>query len=332
MTLVEQLKATVLDALAPHGWRELFACHGLDICVSASQLEEELNKPLNVDRNIAGFEEFSLAGVRGVEPGQLGLSLLYHALASPACVGPKLQVYPTLAQLDVVENFIYSKKLVTLAELRDPVLAIFAYQYRDRRHTTHRQHADIAFSRTGIARVGTHPAEYDGASRGYVANPGSGVKGFRVLPARYGLFIAERKVRGRDGTVLRPSKIDDELVFLFPVHKVFPGEECLYKRDVDGKLKSVVVGPIDFTEVHVNEKLSRVHDEQGGENDAYVPPHPTVAFDLKAYPFVRDSRTDQTLVRLLPVGTSCQVVPVNGRIVATATHHTEPGSDHREEE
>jgi hypothetical protein len=319
MTLVEQLKATVLDALAPHGWRELFACHGLDICVPASQLEDELNKPLQVDRNIAGFEEFSLAGVRGVEPGQLGLSLLYHALASPACVGPKIQVYPTLVQLDIVENFIYSKKLVTLAELRDPVLAIFAYQYRDRRHTTHRQHADIAFSRTGIARVGTHPPEYDGASRGYVANPGRGINGFRVLPARYGLFIAERKVRGRDGTVLRPSKVDDELVFLFPVHKVFPGEECLYKRDADGKLKSVVVGPIDFTEVHVNEKLARVHDEQGGENDAYVPPHPNVAFDLKAYPFVRDSRTDQTLVRLLPVGASCQVVPVDGRIVATAT-------------
>lgn len=319
MTLVEQLKSLVLDALAPHGWRELFACHGLGICVPASQLEHELNKPLAVDRSVPGFEEFSLAGVRGVEPGQLGLSLIYHAFASAACVDPRLEVYPTLAQLDVVENFIYSRKRITLAELRDPVLAIFAYQYRDRRHTTHRQHADIVFSRTGIARVGTHSAEYDGASRGYCANPGPGIKGFSVLPARYGLFIAERKVRGLDGAVLRPSKVDDELVFLLPVQKVFPGDECLYKLDMAGEKRSVTVGSIDFVEVHVNEKLARVHDEQGGENDAYVPPHPTIAFDLKAYPFIRDSRTDPTLVRLAYVGASCQVVPVNGKLVSTAT-------------
>jgi hypothetical protein len=319
MTLVEQLKTAVLDVLAPHGWRELFACHGLDISVPANQLEKELSKPLQVDRGVPGFEEFSLAGIRGVEPGQLGLSLLYHALASPGCVGPKLSVYPTLAQLDVVENYIYSRKRITLAELRDPVLAIFAYQYRDRRHTTHRQHADLAFSRTGVARVGTHPAEYDGASRGYSANPGAGVKGFRVLPARYGLFIAERRVRGREGAVLRPSKVDDELIFLFPVHKVFPGDECLYRRDADGDLEPVVIGAVCYAEVHVNEKLARVHDKQGGENDAYVPSHPTIAFDLKAYPFVRDSRTDPTLVRLSSVGASCQVIPINGPIAATAS-------------
>lgn len=318
MTLVEQLKTVVLDVLAPQGWRELFAFHGLDISVPANHLENELSKPLQVDRGVPGFEEFSLAGIRGVEPGQLGLSLLYHALASPGCVGPKLSEYPTLVQLDVVENYIYSRKRITLAELRDPVLAIFAYQYRDRRHTTHRQHADIAFSRTGVARVGTHPAEYDGASRGYSVNPGPGVKGFRVLPARYGLFIAERRVRGRDGAVLRPSKVDDELIFLFPVHKVFSGEECLHRRDAAGDLEPVVIGSVDYAEVHVNEKLARIHDKQGGENDAYVPPHPTIAFDLKSYPFVRNSRTDPTLVRLWSVGSSCQVMPVDGKVVATA--------------
>lgn len=318
MTLIEQLKTSVLDELAHHGWRELFARHGLDISLPADRLEEELSKPLQVDRSAPGFEEFSLAGVRGVEPGQLGLSLLYHALASPGCTGPTLSLYPTLAQLDVVENYIYSRRRLTLAELRDPVLAIFAYQYRDRRHTTHRQHADIAFSRTGVARVGTHPAEYDGPSRGYGVNPGPGIKGFRVLPARYGLFIAERRVRGRDGAVLRPSKVDEELIFLFPVHKVFAGSECLYQRNMKNEIEPVVVGPIDYAEVHINEKLARVHDAQGGENDAYVPPHPTVAFNLKEYPFVRDSRTDPTLVRLSSVGASCQVMPVDGKLVATA--------------
>jgi hypothetical protein len=319
VTLTEQLKTTVLDALAPHGWRELFARHGLDISVPADRLEEELNKPLRVDRSVLGFEEFSLAGIRGVEPGQLGLSLLYHALASPCCAAPTLSVFPTLAQLDVVENYIYSRNRITLASLRDPVLAVFAYQYRDRRRTTHRQHADVVFSRTGVARVGSHPAEYDGASRGYSVNPGPGIKGFRVLPARYGLFIAERRVRGRDGAVLRPSKLDGELVFLFPVHKVFSGDECLFSKGENGNLKPVNVGSVNYAEVHINEKLARIHDRQGGENDAFVPPHPTIPFNLTAYPFVRDSRTDTTLVNLLSVGASCQVMPVNSKVVATAT-------------
>ncbi|WP_141343308.1 hypothetical protein [Bradyrhizobium sp. USDA 3458] len=318
MALTKDLKTKVLDPLAPHGWRELFAHHGLDISVPVERLDDELGKLLHVDRSVPGFEEFSLAGVRGVESGHLGLSLLYHALASPCCAAPTLSVFPTLAQLDLVENYIYSLSRRTLAELRDPVLAVFAYQYRDRSRTTHRQHADVAFSRTGIARVGTHPAKYDGASRGYIPNPGRKSNGFRVLPARYGLFIAERRVRGSAGAVLRPSKLDGELIFLFPVHKVFPGKECLFRRNEDGELEPIHVGTIDYAEVHINEKIARVHDEQGGENDAYVPPHPSIAFDRKAFPFARDSRTDDKLVRLLSVGASCQIMPVNGSLVATA--------------
>lgn len=318
MALTKDLKTKVLDPLAPHGWRELFEHHGLDISVPVDRLDEELAKLLHVDRSVPGFEEFSLAGVRGVEPGRLGLSLLYHALASPCCAAATLSVFPTLAQLDLVENYIYGRSRRTLAEFRDPVLAIFAYQYRDRWRTTHRQHADVAFSRTGVARVGTHPAKYDGASRGYIANPGRKSNGFRVLPARYGLFIAERRVRGPDGAVLRPSKLDGELVFLFPVHKVFPGNECLFRRNEDGELEPIRVGAVDYAQVHINEKIARIHDEQGGENDAYVPPHPSIAFDRKAYPFVRDSRTDTNLVRLSSVGASCQVMPVNGSLVSVA--------------
>jgi len=321
MTLLEQLKTSVLDSLAPFGWQDLFARHGLDISVPIDRLDNELSQPLKVDRAIPGFEEFSLAGIRGVEPGRLGLSLLYHALASPDCFGPSLLVYPTLEQLDAVENYVYSIKRTTLADLRDPVLAVFAYQYRDRRHTPHRQHADIVFARTGVARVGTHPAEYDSASRGYNSNPGAGNKGFRVLPARYGLFIAERQVCGRDGAVLRPSEVDDELVFLIPAHKIFPGDECLFVKDKDEKLVSIQLGALEFVEVHINEKLSRVHDIQGGENDAFVPPHPNIPFDLAAYPFVRNSTTDAGLVQLLTVGASCQVMPVNSRLVSTASQN-----------
>jgi hypothetical protein len=321
MSLIEQLKTTVLDPLAPYGWREMFSHHGLDITVPLDKLGQELSKPLLVDRSAPGFEEFSLAGIRGVEPGQLGLSLLYHALASPTCaplISGSTPVFPTLFQLDVVENYIYGCYQRAVSDFKDPVLAVFAYQYRDRRRTTHRQHADVMFSRTGVARVGNHAAEYDGPSRGYLVNPGGGARGFRVLPARYGLFIAERKVRGADGTVLRPIALDSELTFLFPVHKIFSGDECIFQR-VDDTLVPIRVGALDYVEVHINEKLARVHDEQGGENDAYVPPHPDIAFDRRVYPFVRTSRADPTLVTLSSLGASCLVVPVHRPLVATAT-------------
>src|SRR5262245_36762828 len=55
----------------------------------------------------------------------------------------------------------------------------------------HRQHADLSFSRTGVARVGTEAARNDAASRSFDPRPANGDRGFAALPARYGVFIAE---------------------------------------------------------------------------------------------------------------------------------------------
>jgi hypothetical protein len=320
-TLLSQLKTDVLDALAPHGWAELFLEHGLDITVSLDKLNDELANPLSIDRSAPGFEEFSLAGLRGIEGGSPGRSLLYHGLAFPGCVqsrtGRRLDRFPSLEQLDLVENFIFSAAKASLGDFRDPVLAIFAFQYRERSRTTHRKHADMVYSRTGISRIGNYEAHYNAEWRSYETNPGEGKTGFRVLPARYGLFVAERRVRGHEGTVLRPTALDAELTFLFPVHKVFQGEECLFKTGENGPVP-VEIGAVVFKEEHINEKLARIHDRQGGENDAYIKPHPSINFDRKSYPFRRSSKSDPSLVSLVALGSSCQIVPSAGPIVESA--------------
>ena len=95
-------------------------------------------------------------------------SLLYHALASPLVHPPATgggadpRSYPSLEELDAVENYIYS--LAKLSSTNLPpgtVIAVFAYQYRIGTRSAHGMFADLSFSRTGISRVGTAPANYD---------------------------------------------------------------------------------------------------------------------------------------------------------------------------
>jgi hypothetical protein len=73
----------ICQQLAPHGWRELFSAHGLNI--EASELEAELLRPLSqIDRSLDGFQDFCQEGYRGIEPGKPSQSLLFHALALAA--------------------------------------------------------------------------------------------------------------------------------------------------------------------------------------------------------------------------------------------------------
>ncbi len=66
-----------------------------------------------IDRTIPGFEDFAFEGKRGIEPGNPSQSLLFHALASPNVIKsgdetePELTLFPTLAELEIVENYVY---------------------------------------------------------------------------------------------------------------------------------------------------------------------------------------------------------------------------------
>jgi len=320
MGLLDDL-AEVLAALAPHGWGSLFEKHGLNIGLSGAALRAELDRPLPIDRTAAGFSDFALGGYRAIEPAHPGRSLLYHALASANVHperGAKQSVYPTLEQLDIVENYIYSRAQARLDTFVDPVISVFAYQYREKERTSHGQHADLAFSRTGIARIGTEPSLYLPELRGFEPRP-SRERGFRAMPARYGVFIAERRPQPPNGSVMRGVALDSSLTFLFPVHKLFPGDECLSVLEPGGTVKAIMLSQPAYSELHVNQKLAKIHQPQGGQNPGYVPPLHRPSFDLTKPPFVRTTQTEANWIRLQSTGASVLLEPLAAPLVRTAT-------------
>jgi hypothetical protein len=270
MPLIDDVKA-VCDDLAPHGWSDLLKKHGLDITVAANKLAAELDKPLTVNRTLPGFEDFVDATVaggksRGVEPGRPTFSLLYHALASPNVLhrpdGAKLGKFPTLKQIETVEDYVFAAAKESLAGLRALAaqnnvtlgVAVFAYEYRGAADTCHRRYADLVFARTGVARVGTAPPLYDGTTRGFLPFDFADAFAIRVLPARYAAFIVAKQ-KGSDANFcpmrfIAGPKQDVSRDFWLPLHKLFPGDECL--TDVKGLT-------VSLTAHHINEKLGRIH-------------------------------------------------------------------------
>ncbi|HLL77303.1 MAG TPA: hypothetical protein VK421_18765 [Pyrinomonadaceae bacterium] len=307
MAAIDEVKK-ICARLSGLGWGELLARHGLNI--DASDLAAELARELpDVDRGVAGFEDFARNANKGVDPGKPSHSLLYHALASPA-VHPTADgspsdspdAYATLDELDALENYIYAAANRSLADFPGAVIAVFAYQYRVGARTPHGLYADTAYSRTGVSRVGTAPANYDPARRSFWVGPRDGGDAIAVMPARYGAFLASPRKPGVRDAVLEKKTSDMQRTFLFPRHKLFAGVECL---------RGVSVG-LDFAEFHRNEKVRRVHTHGG---------IPLLAgFRLDEAPFVRDSRNSSDLLRLQRAGDSVLVVPQDQpQMVRTAT-------------
>jgi len=205
MALIDEVKA-VCDRLAPLGRRDrllIVTGNTLDIAQSTNaELKTSLTAVLpGIDRTQQGFEDFHATANQAVTGGCPARSLLYHALASssvhPTTDGapsPNPEHYPTLEELDVIENFIFSL-VFDRTDLVGTIVAVFAYQYREASRTPHLRHADVAYSRTGIARVGTTDPHYDPSRRGFWVIPEAGGDALAVLPARYGVFLARRANR-----------------------------------------------------------------------------------------------------------------------------------------
>lgn len=275
MALMDDVKK-ILNELAPHGWKELFEVHGLDIM--ANNLEEELSKDLKIVRNIPGFKDFSLEGSKGITPGIPSLSLVYHALASPAVLegpdGKKLAKFPSVRQIETIENYVYASSKRTLSDvlrLGDVDshfgIAVFALEYRNSKRTVHGKHADLCFSRTGIARIGNEIAKYVPDARGFRSFvEGDDENTIRTVPARYACFISIQLKGNKDnfgparfslGRRTRPPQSqqdDNEIDFWVPIHKLFSGTECLTSHNLN----------IVYKTQHTNEKLRRVHIESMG--------------------------------------------------------------------
>ncbi len=216
----------------------------------------------------AGFDDF--AGERLIQPGFPAYSLLFHALASPRVRPRDVKKYPDLKHIDLLENYIYALSkwedqmaIYGIKQEEELVAAVFAYEYRPAFKTPHHSYADIVYSRTGIARVGDQPLNYDKINRCFVNLPAKAdkEKNIAVTPARYGLFLA-RKVSNKDLSLLstglykggdsKDDRNDASKTFLLPIRKLFNDDE-------------LVKGELKFTEFHKSEKLQKFVQIKGVE-------------------------------------------------------------------
>ena len=289
MALIDDVFA-LCGRLADAGWAELLAAHGLDIRrPTPAALAAELARDLPaVRRAVSGFEDFAHEGRRGIEPGFPARSLLYHALASPnvltGATGQQLDLFPTLRELEVVENYVFGVHPPRVADLLARVgaaaaaeglpasavrgftqlaVVVFAGEYRPASQTCQKVHADMVFARTGVARVGTAGPNYDHARRGFLPESGTDPFAFHVLPARYAAYLAVR-LPGNE-KAFRPMRYqkqaapddgsDTDRAFWVPVHKLFDGKECLAGHTLT----------VRYTTEHVNEKIGRVRVATGDD-------------------------------------------------------------------
>jgi hypothetical protein len=324
MSLITEMK-TICEELTAAGWdKYLKSVAGLNIDQPDEEsLLAELSRPLSIQRSAPGFSDFAAEGVRAIEPGKPALSLLFHALAYPGLGDGYVDAMPFKDQLEITENFIYGVKPRSMAELRllaggTPLaLVVFAAEYRPASQTVHQKHADMCYSRTGVARLGTERANYVASARGF-SSFGQSAKQICAVPCRYSAYIAAQmngdasnfgpmRFRG-PGTVATtgaPVKSDAERLFWVPIHKVFNGDECI--RDLDEKLELI------FTTDHRNEKLRRFHLYLKDQGIGTGFDEPT----LSRFPFVISERR---LAEIKPsaMGSSLWVMPIAQPLVQEA--------------
>ena len=281
--------AVACRRLAPLGWRQmLLAATGGELDIMAADLRRELGKPLaQIDRSFPGFGDFAAAGMQAIQPGQPDRSLLYHAFASPTVVAERndvaLRGFPTLAEIEAVENYVYGAEPPTLDALRDRAgnrplgIAVFALHYRNTPDSVHGHHAELCFARTGISRLGTLEPLYDAKLRLFVSVDESRPFDLRVVPRRFAAFLAVRMQGEPDSFGPQdPLEGDDKRQFWVPIHKLFNGSECIAGLDLD----------VDYSRGLRNEELAEFHrflDRTGLQNNWR-------GHDLERFPFtIRDA-------------------------------------------
>src|SRR5215203_3532439 len=312
----------VCRRLAPEGWRDLLLAASHDeLDITTADLSTMLSQPLSqIDRTVPWFEDFALEGTRGIEPGSPARSLLFHALASPNvfgdAAGKDLSAFPTPAEIEAVENYVYGVKPPSLDDLQaqaddDPLaVVVFALEYRTARETVHGKHADFCFSRTGVARLGTTEAVYDARRREFLPLKTDDPFAFPAQPARYAPFLAIQRHAdpGSFGPV-RSSEDDRSRLFWVPLHKLFSGPECLQGLDLT----------VTLSTEHSNEKLRRFHTRmnRAGFYTGWDAP------DINQFPFVIQGET-LAAFSTDPDHGSGWVMPPPHPLVEPATHEGKP--------
>jgi hypothetical protein len=163
--------------------------------------------------------------------------------------------FSTLVELETVENLVYGiapptvNELLVRTQATTLAVVVFAHEDRPAKDTCSRLEAGPTFSRTGIARIGTAPPLYDKERRGFWSEVAENAFSFRVVPSRFGAYLAVSQF-GDSATFvpMRAQAGDEKRKFWVPVHKLFDGSECLAGLNLK----------LAWTTLHLNEKLRRV--------------------------------------------------------------------------
>lgn len=277
--------AAACRRLAPSGWQEMILdVSGGELDITAPDIADRLTNTLSrIDRSYPGFGDFNVAGVKAIEPGEPDLSLLYHAFASPLVradrAGNPLKDFPTLAEIEAVENLVYGAAAPSFEELRAMAsgrplgIVVFATQYQPAPRSVHGTHAELCFARAGIGRVGDAEPLYDGMNRYF----STGVEGdpfkFRVVPRRFAAYLAV-KVEGQAGNFgpQDPLDGDQNRSYWVPLHKLFAGPECIKGMDLQ----------LEMTSGLRNDLISKFHKwlQRGGRKSEWR------GEQLEEFPFV----------------------------------------------
>jgi hypothetical protein len=318
--LIDSVKTACLR-LAPLGWRQLLMdATGGQLDISAPKLADQLTKQLSrIDRNVPGFGDFDLAATRAIEAGSPDRSLLYHAFASPSVVvgrnGAALGGFPTLAEIEAVENYIYGVASPTIASLRARAggrplaIVVFALQYESAPNSVHGWHAELCFARAGSARLGTIGPLYDPPSRNFLSVDQTRPFDFPVVPRRFAAYIAVQRI-GADSAIEQfgpqdPLTEDAELQFWVPIHKLFSGSECIQGLNLDVTLSCGLR----------NDELAMFHkwlDLQGLQNN-------WSGEDLEQYPFVIKDELIGSFAKSPEFGSGL-LLPVAGPVIKVAEY------------
>ncbi len=189
-----------------------------------------------IDRSFPGFGDFTLAGRRGVEAGRPGRGLLYHALASPTVVadrsGKELRGFPTLAEIEAVENYVYGVSPPSLDDIQQRAangqplgMVVFAPQYQSAPMSVHSRRAGCASREPASHDWAPCRHSYDAKARNFVALDDAQRLRVQGHPGRFSAYLAVQM----PGSSEHPSnhrtrfRDDKDLAFRVPLHKLFGG-------------------------------------------------------------------------------------------------------------
>lgn len=288
--LVESRFIDCIDFLKHNNW-DGYVESELNISLPTSfTYDSYINDTFVVDTSIEELKDFG--GYKWIEPGIPAKSLLYHLIASPRVTHELIKKYPNLEHIDAVENFIFDVAVYNEPEIaaKNTFFMVLSYEYRPAfqtpASTDAQKIAQLVYSKSGVARIGSQPPHYHTKRRCFTNKPAdpNKEKEIAAFPARYGLFEVEL-VKADSNQIRLMNKTTSEYTGIWPFHDdrffINPIRKVYTRSDRQ----------IKFSEYHRNEKLAALANySYDGRKTEMFPDN--LIFDKPPFIRVSASRSD----------------------------------------